>query len=319
MKKFWENPLTTSLVSLLLACLTVFYIDSTQVGFVTQGEYNRTKETASVKETIKVPLQVSVDTNQYYVVGYPEKVKLTLEGSNALVTSAINTQTFRAYIDLNGKTVGYHKVKVKIAGLSQQIAYTVNPKTIRVNIQRRKSQSMPVQIEYNKNAVADGFHLGKATVNPTQVEVTGAQGEVNQIDQIVAKAVLPNGLDHNYDRQVSLVAEDKNGRQLNVVIQPAIAEVSIPVSISKKTVKLNLKSENGSSNLIYSLTANASSVVLYGDKDNLAKVNSLALKVDLSNIDSSTTKVYRLALPNGVVRANPSSVRVQIKVKQTKN
>ncbi|RVU69891.1 MULTISPECIES: YbbR-like domain-containing protein [Lactobacillus] len=315
MKNFWSKKWVISIVSLLLAILIVSYIDSTQNGFLTQGEPRRTKETANETQSIKVPLQVSVDTDQYYVVGYPEKVKVTLEGSNALVTSAVNTQNFRAYIDLTHKKVGQHRVRVKISGLNKQIFYKVNPRHITVNIQRRKSRTMPVQIEYNKNAVAKGYKLGRPTVSPAQVEVTGALSEVNQIDQIVAKAVLPNGISHNFERQVILVAENKKKQQLNVVIQPATARVILPISISKKQVKLHLNSKNENSDKVYSVTAKQSGVTLYGDKDVLNKIDRLPVNVDLKGIDENTTKNVALKLPKGVVKAHPSTVQVEIKVK----
>lgn len=319
MRNFWNKNWFIRIVSLLLAILIVIYIDSTQTGFITQGESSKTIQSATDTRTIKVPLQVSVDTDRYYVVGYPEKVKVTIEGSNALVTSAINTQNFRAYIDLTNKRVGKHTVHVHISGLSKQLSYSIAPKTVKVNIQRRKSQTMPVQIEYNKNAVAKGYHFGKTTVDPEQVEVTGARSEVNQIDRIVAKVGLPNNLHHEFERQVMLIAEDKDGHQLNVVIQPNTARVQIPVKISKKTVKLNLSSKNEESNKVYSVTAKQNEIVLYGSKKALAKVSHINLDVNLKKVENSTTRFYHIKLPKGVVKAKPASVQIQIKVKQTNN
>lgn len=314
-KDFWNQSWMLKLVSLLIAILIVVYIDSTQPGFLTQGESKVVKQTASETQTVKIPLQVSVDTDKYYVVGYPEKVSVTLEGSNALVTSTVNTKNFRAYIDLTHRKVGKQTAKVKISGLSSQLSYSVKPKTITVDIEKRKSSTMPVQIEYNKNAVTNGYKVGKTSVSPQKVEVTGANAEVNQIDQIVAKVNLPNGIDHDYERQVMLVAEDKKGRQLNVVIQPAVAKVKIPISIDKKTVKINLDSKNEESSKVYSVTAKSDEVTLYGDKTKLAKIKRLKVSVDLRNIKSSTTKIIPIKLPKGVVRSDPANIQVQIKVK----
>lgn len=303
------------LVSLLIAILIVVYIDSTQPGFITQGESKVTKQTASETQTIKVPLQVSVDTDKYYVVGYPEKVSVTLEGSNALVTSTVNTRNFRAYIDLTHRKVGKQSARVRISGLSNQLSYSVKPKTVDIDIEKRKSSTMPVQIEYNKNAIAKGYKVGDTSVEPQKVEVTGAKAEVNQIDQIVAKVNLPNGIDRDYERQVILVAEDKRGRQLNVVIQPSTARVRIPVSIAKKTVKIDLDSKNEESNKVYSVTAKNDEVTLYGEKEKLKKIKRLKVSVDLRGINSSMTKVIPVKLPKGVARSNPTGIPVQIKVK----
>jgi YbbR domain-containing protein len=178
---------------------------------------------------------------------------------------------------------------------------------------------MPVQIEYNKNAVANGYNVGTATVDPQKVEVTGAKGEVNQIDQIVAKLPLPNGINHTYQRQVILVAEDSKGRQLNAVITPSTANVKLPVSLSKKTVKLNLRPKNEKNNKVYSVTAKNDQVTLYGKKSVLAKINQLNVDVDLKGIDSSTVRNYPLVSPKGVARADPAEVQISIKVKDSSN
>lgn len=315
MNNFWKKPWLVRLSSLLLAILIVVYIDTTHEGFIPQGQLSRTRQTASEVETIKVPLQVSVNTDKYYVVGYPEKVKVTLEGPNALVTSTVNTQNFRVYIDLTHYGIGKHTVKVKTTGLSKQLAYRINPKIVKVDIERRKSRTMPVQIGYNKSAVAAGYHVGKLAVNPAQVEVTGARAEVDQIDQIVAKVVLPNGTNHSYDRQVILIAEDNRGQQLNVVIQPTTARVTIPISIAKKTVKLNLNSKNEDSAKVYSVTAKQNEVILYGEQKVLDKLRRLNVDVDLKGIMSSSVRTYPIKLPRGVIKADPSVVQIQIKVK----
>ena len=290
MKDFWNNRWFIKVVSLLFAILLVIYIDTTQTGFVTQGEPRKTRETANETQTISVPLQVSIDTDKYYVVGYPEKVKITLEGSNALVTSTVNTQSFRAYIDLTHRKIGKQTVKVQVTGLNSQLSYTINPATVNVDIEQRKSRTMPVQIEYNKNAVANGYNIGKPTVDPQKVEVTGAKGEVNQIDQIVAKLPLPNGINHTYERQVILVAEDNKGRQLNAVITPSTATAKLPVSLSKKTVKLNLRPKNEKNNKVYSVTAKRDQVTLYGQKSVLAKINQLNVDVDLKEIGRASCR-----------------------------
>lgn len=317
MKEFWRKSWFIRLVSLLIAILLVIYVNDNQGGFSTPGQTNRTKQTANKTQTIKVPLQVSVDTDKYYVVGYPEKVSITLEGSTALVTSTINTQNFRAYIDLTGQSIGTHEVKVHVNGISRQISYSINPKVVHVNIQRRKSTTMPIQIEYNKTAVAHGYTLGHASVYPQQVEVTGARSEVEQIDQIIAKVVLPNEINHSYERQVSLIAQDHKGRQLNVVIEPATAKVTIPISVAKKNVKIKLEPQHEKENKIYSLTAKTDYVTIYGAEKNIAKIKKLIVPIDLRDISASTVKTVSLDLPNGIVKASPNQIRVDIKVESS--
>lgn len=311
MQKFYDKPWFYKLFSLILAIVLVAFVDNTQVNVNNQS---KVQETASTKQAINMALQVSVDADKYYVTGYPSKVKVTLEGSNALVTSTVNTQNFRVYIDLSNLSVGKHKVPIKVSGLPSQLSYKLSQKYTTVNIQKRKSRTMAVQIGYNKNAVAKGYDIGTATVKPETVEVTGALSEVKRIDRIQAQLTVPNASSHTIRRNVMLVALDSKGRQLNVVINPSTATVTLPISVSKKTVKLKLNAANGSSKKVYSLTAKQDQVTIYGQKKALDKIKSLTLNVDLTNIKSSTTRSYRLPVPSGVAWVDPSSVDVRISV-----
>ncbi|MFK3588243.1 CdaR family protein [Lactobacillus sp. 23-2] len=311
MQKFYDKPWFYKLFSLILAIVLVAFVDNTQVNVNNQS---KVQETASTKQAINMALQVSVDADKYYVTGYPSKVKVTLEGSNALVTSTVNTQNFRVYIDLSKLGVGEHKVPIKVSGLPSQLSYKLSQKYTTVNIQKRKSRTMAVQIGYNKNAVAKGYDIGTATVKPETVEVTGALSEVKRIDRIQAQLTVPNASNHTIRRNVMLVALDSKGRQLNVVINPSTATVTLPISVSKKTVKLKLNAANGSSKKVYSLTAKQDQVTIYGQKEALDKIKSLTLNVDLTNIKSSTTRSYRLPVPSGVAWVDPSSVDVRISV-----
>ncbi|MDD6720542.1 MAG: CdaR family protein [Lactobacillus porci] len=311
MQKFYDKPWFYKLFSLILAIVLVAFVDNTQVNVNNQS---KVQETASTKQAINMALQVSVDADKYYVTGYPSKVKVTLEGSNALVTSTVNTQNFRVYIDLSKLGVGKHKVPIKVSGLPSQLSYKLSQKYTTVNIQKRKSRTMAVQIGYNKNAVAKGYDIGTATVKPETVEVTGALSEVKRIDRIQAQLTVPNASSHTIRRNVMLVALDSKGRQLNVVINPSTATVTLPISVSKKTVKLKLNAANGSRKKVYSLTAKQDQVTIYGQKKVLDKIKSLTLNVDLTDIKSSTTRSYRLPVPSGVAWVDPSSVDVQISV-----
>lgn len=314
MKKFFDRLWFYKIAALFLAIVLAIYVNSTQQGFIPEGQRNTTLKTATKRENLKVPLQVSVDTDKYYVTGYPDKVSLSISGSTALVTSTVNTQNFRAFIDLSKLKPGHHTVPVKVNGLSNQLSYSVSPKNINVNIQKRKSKSFPVQIEYNKDAVPEPYKIGTATSDPEIVTVTGAKGEVNQIDKIVARVVIPKDEVKTYTREVILIAEDKAGRQLNVIIDPATAKVTVPIGLPKKTVKLNLTSHGGDQNKNYSLSSDIENIKLYGKSSALKKLDEVTVDVDLSKVNATTTKDLKIDLPTDIYQADPIKVPVKIKV-----
>ncbi|QNQ83355.1 hypothetical protein FP435_02345 [Lactobacillus sp. PV037] len=317
MKKNLDRPWFYRAVALVLAILLAIYINWNQQGFFPQGKKSVTMTTATTTETIKVPLQVSVDTDKYYVTGYPDKVSVTLKGANALVTSIINTRNFRAFIDLSNLKPGSHQVKIQLNGMSSQVKATLQPKLVKVNIQKRKSQTFPVQIEYNKSAIAKNYMVGTPKSSPRLVRVTGAQGEVNQIDHIRAKAVLTKGQATTYSREVILTAVDSKNRQLNVVIDPLTANISIPIYLPHKSVKIKLKTSNEDRNKKYSINADKNTVTLYGTKNSLKTVKELPVDVNLKSITSNTEKTIPLVLPKGIKESDPKEIKVNIEVLQS--
>ncbi len=313
-RRFFDQLWFYKIIALLCAILLAIYTNSYQTGFVTQGDTSKTEQTATMNQTVKVPLQVSMDTNKYFVTGYPAKVGLTLDGPSALVTSTINTQNFRAYIDLTKLKVGRHWINVRLSGLSNQLTATVKPKKVLVDIQKRKSRSMPVQVAYNKAAVADGYEVKSPVVSPSVVNVTGALSEVNAISRVVAHVPLNKDTDKTINMSVMLVALDRHGRQLNVVIEPTTTQVKLPIMLPSKLVKVKINSFNEQSGYVYSLTAQSSKVRIYGAAQILKDLNSVTANVNLKNVKADTTRKVILRLPKGVSKASPMEISIKIAV-----
>lgn len=314
MKKFFNSNLFFSLLALLCAILLSIYTRTNRTGFVSEGQRAQTTQTATKDASLKVPLQVSVDTDKYYVVGYPEKVRIHLSGPSALVTSTVNTQSFRVFIDLTHLGIGKHQVPIKVSGLSRQISSSLTPNRVTVNIQKKKSRTLPVQIEYNKNAAASDYHFGTAVSTPAVVNVTGSGSEINQLKRVVAHVPLSKGVDKSVEQQVILVAEDKQGHQLNVVIDPATVTVHIPVKLPHKKVKIKLTTKNEASGKIYSVTADRTYVVAYGSKKALSRLSQLPVEVNLAGITANVTRQGTVKMPSGLIRTKPATVKVKIKV-----
>ena len=237
-----------------------------------------------------------------------------MEGSAALVTSTVNTRSFRVYLDITKTSVGKYTVPVKVSGLSKQLKYSIKPSKVRVNVQKRKTRTMPVQIEYNKNAVAKGYTIGTATSDPRVVTVAGSVSEMKELHSVTARLSLTKGVRQAVSQQVILTATDKNGKPLNVVIDPATVFVKVPVKAYYKDVKVKLATSHEQANKIYSLTAKQSRVRLYGSKKALKKISQVSVNVDLANVKQTGTYRYKVELPAGVAKANPAEVAVKIRV-----
>ena len=152
---------------LIITILLTVYVSYNQVGFIPRGQRTRTLQTVTKTETLKLPLQISVNTDKYYVTGYPEKVKVNITGPSALVVSAINTKNFRAFIDLSELKIGKHQVPIRVSGLSNQLSYKISPKKIVVDIQERKTRTLPIKIRYNSDVLSKEYFVCLLYTSPS--------------------------------------------------------------------------------------------------------------------------------------------------------
>lgn len=248
-KGFFNHKWTLRLVSLILAVLMFLYVNGSKSGFLRQNTRNSNEDSALMSNksaTIKMPLDITIDNSKYVVTGYPQYVKVHLNGPSALVTATNNTQNFKVYADLSKLGPGKHRVPIKTSGLNSELRATIAPKYITVNIQPRKTVNMKVNVRLNTRSLDNGYQVGRPRVDVNSVQVTGSQEEVNRVTRIVAFVAVPRDAKSNLQRQVTLQALDRNGQTLNVVIWPATANVTVP--ISAKNTDNSSNSDNNSEN-----------------------------------------------------------------------
>lgn len=231
-----RNPFNSRLfyriAALALAILLFIYVNGEKLSSTHQTERN--SETASLtstkKKTLTMPLDLTVDSNRYIVSGYPKTIRVTVSGPAALVTATANTQNFKVYADLSNLGPGKHTVTPKQTGMNKDLTYHFNPQKITVQIQTRKTVTMPVKVKANTTQLADGYKAGKATSSTDDVQITGAIAEVNKVDHVVASINLTKDDKKDVSKSVTLQAVDKNGNTVNVVVTPQTATVSVPIT-----------------------------------------------------------------------------------------
>ncbi len=314
--KFIDSPLFYRIIALTLAVLLFAYTNEDNLS----STRNNTESTmlANASTTMKVALQLDVNSNKYFVTGYPEKVKVKISGSKAMVTTISNTRNFKIYADLTDLKPGTHEVTLKQSGLNSDLDYTINPKKIKITISNRKTKSFPVQFKYDKQRVANDYKVGSPTSDQDVVSATGASSEVSKISEIIAAVEIPKGTKEAFSRSVLLQAVDDKGKILNVVISPQTVNVKIPIYSETTTKKVPVQfvtTGDGDSDKSYTLSSSTETVTLSGTKSNLTSVSSYKVPVPIDGVSSTTTKRVNLTSPgSGVTVVQPKSVKVKITV-----
>lgn len=188
-----------------------------------------TQLTSNESRSVSVPLQLNVNSEKYFVVGYPNNVRVDLTGPSALVTTTANTKNFKVVADLNRLTAGVHEVKLKQTGLNSELKAKIKPEKIKVNIQERKTATYPVQVDYSKKNIASGYKVSKAEKDISKAKITGPEEEVNKIKKVVAKVQLDKTIDNNLKQTTVIEALDEKGQTVNVVISPSTTTVNLTV------------------------------------------------------------------------------------------
>lgn len=321
MKNIFNSRWTFRLLSLFLAVMLFLFVNSTKSDTTQQTSgtnSDSTTLTATERKTVSVQLRLNVNSDKYFVTGYPEKVKVHLSGPAALVTATANTQNFRVFANLTGLKAGKHTVKLRQDGLNRDISYQIDPGSIKVNIQPRQTVSFPVSVQYDKSRIADNYQAGTATSDVTNVKATGAESEIDRITKVVAQLNLPADTKKTTNSQAVIEALDSQGRTVNVILTPATTQVNLPVTIKghSKKVPIKFKAKNANSKQTYTFKSNTSSIRVFGTESALKAVSSFEADVDVSDVKDKKTKQISLdAQANHVTGTDPSNVKVTITTK----
>lgn len=230
---FFGNIWFMRIASLLLAIFLFMYVNSSKNGFLrqtTRGSDSGSALMSNKSVTIRMPLELKMNSQKYVVTGYPQYVKVRVSGPSAMVTTVTNTQNFKVYADLTKLGVGSHTVSLKESGLNSELRSKINPQAIKVNIQPRSTITAPVEVKLNSHSVNGGYHVGNPKPSMKTVQISGARNQVKKVAKVIAYVDVPKDASANFSRQVTLQAVDKNGHAVNVVVMPSSISVEVPIS-----------------------------------------------------------------------------------------
>lgn len=309
-----------AITSLLIAVCLFGYV-TTDTGINTNNN-DKSALMSQKSVTMTAPLKINV-SSKYFVEGYPENVKVKVNGPSALVQTVQNTQNFEVYANLKGLKPGKHKVKLKVSGINRELTVNVEPEIINVKISKRETKTMSVQVRFDSTLIGDDYAAGIPSSNYSKVKVTGAKSTVKKVSNVVADVSLPEGVEHSVSQNVTLQALDSNGKSLNVVIEPSTVKATVPIyaaTTSKKVSVHLIESGSEVNGKSYSLSTDTKTVTVTGTKQALSRLKTLNVAVPIDDITSTTTKTIPIDVnQNGVISVNPSTITVQILVDNSTN
>ncbi|KGX90509.1 hypothetical protein N781_06850 [Pontibacillus halophilus JSM 076056 = DSM 19796] len=321
MDRWLKSPWFIRIISLILAVLLYASVALNDTASGTNSGsalFSQDTELASIND---IPVNLYVDEEKYIVRGAPQAVTVTVEGPKSEVMKAIRQRSFSLFIDLRELETGSHTVPIKHSGFSNQLSVYMEPSEADITIEKRLTKKVSVEVDFmNRGRVASGYELGKPSVEPKQIEVTGSESEVSKV--ALVKAILDvQGISESIqDKEAPVKVYDEQGNELNVIAEPATVQVNVPVSYPSKEVSVAVKSEGNLPNglTLKSLELTEDTVEIYGPSEAIDAIDSIKdIRVDLSNVKEDGSIKVDLPLPEKVEKVEPSQLEVQVDVEES--
>lgn len=313
MDKFVESPWFIRVVALLLTVL--LYISVNFSDFQLNQKADDSSQSNSEMIT-DVPVQAYYDTENLFVSGIPDKVKVEVEGPKSIIESTKRLRDFELFIDLTNVSIGKHRVPIKHKQLSDKLKVTVHPETVDVVIEEKVSDYFVVSPEFNDNMLAEGYQEEAVSVDPKRVKVTGSKSALNKIAYIKATLDVKEKVDKETTGTAKVQVLDSDLNKLDVKVEPETVQVSISVKNPSKKIALRVfpKGTPPDGIKVTSIKPETEEITIYGKESILAEMEELVVPVEVDGIKKDTTLSVPIDLGEGLNFVSPQMVKVKVTV-----
>lgn len=327
MKFNFNNLWFTRIFSLVLAIGLFFFVN-----LENQTRFQSTAPTdgASITSTeiiTNLPIEVNINTDQYFVSGIPDSATLRLEGPQALIFQTVATQSYTVSTpNLNTLGSGEHTVQLQVEGVSESITTSVSPGFINLTIEEKETGEYELSAIIDEDLdVAEGYELLEPSLSTNIVQLSGAASTMARIDQVVVEiASSEEGINSDLLMSAQVLVLDENGEPLNVNTNPSQVEINVPVVRTIKEVPIVLREgTNGQVGYNYEVSlsnAEADTVKVRGEPEAITALQNFPVTVDLSGItESQVITIPIQELPPGIEEISKEEIEIVIDVTEENN
>ena len=309
-----DNPWFIKIIALLLAILLYSSVPHTS-NKLTDINVPGEQMTATITN---IPVKAYYDTENLVVSGIPDSVEITIKGPMPHVQSAKALRNFEVYVDLTKAKIGNQRVKLRIKNLSDKMTATIQPSYANVSVQEKITKEFNVDAEFNSSLLPAGYVAGAPIVEPNHIKITGARDIVEQITFVKATLDIDQGITSDFTREARVQVLDRNLNKLDVVVEPDIVRVTVPVRGLSKKVPIDIiqKGTPPKGVSIDSITLDTPEATIIGSEDVLKNTDRVRIEVDVSKISDNTTLTLPIIISTGITKVTPQVVKAKVVVKK---
>jgi len=322
MKINFDNPWITRILAVILALGLFLFVN---IENQTRFQSDEPTDGASVNATeiiTNLPIEVNVNTDEYFVSGIPDSATLRIEGPQAIIFQTVATQNYTITTpDLNELGEGSHTVELQVEGLSDNITASVSPQVVNLTVEQKQVEEHQLSVEVADDLdIAEGYEILEPSLSTDVVQLSGAASTMEEIDRVFVE-ISSNETDINSDILMSaqVLVLNAEGEPLNVNADPSQVEINAPVVRTEKEVPIVLREGSGqTAGYSYEVSLSNSeqdSVSVRGDPQAVEDLENLPVTVNFDNITESTLVNIPLDdLPEGIEETSRDEIEVLIDV-----
>ncbi len=308
----FNKPYSLLIVSLLIAGLFFVVVDSRAINLVeTESEILSSQ-----------PVSVVYNKEKYVVEGIPETVDIILMGRKSDLYLAKQLGEHKVVLDLSDYKTGQYTVKLKYNHSVESVTYNLMPGSVSVKISEKVSNIKTLTYDLlNQDKLDSKLNVSEVDLNENEIYVKGSSETLARVASVkalidVSTLELEDSGTFSIDK-IPIVAYDESGKLVeNVEIVPGTASATIKVDSYHVDlpVKVVPKGTFATGYAIASATSSVSSVRVYGDQNDLAKLSYIEAEIDVDGLNADRKFIATLIKPSGVRFMSETTTSVDVKV-----
>ena len=244
--------------------------------------------------------------------------------TNADALQYLNENMIRATVDLSSiNDVGEYTLPVKATStFSQSTIVSKDPETVTITIEEIASREVPVEVKLTGDQ-KDWLYYGQPVLDEANVSVSGSKSNVEKVSKAICYINI-DSMETSTKESYKVTLVDSNGNELSGDLFTGVPSVIVEMRVyPKKDVPIDTEAVKSSITGLASgfeiskLTVDPETVSIAGTLENIDPVTSVSLEpIDLEGAQGDMIIEAKVKLPEGVIAATPSTVKLQLSISQ---
>lgn len=307
--KLLNKKETLIVISLLFALGVFFIIDISSNAMMYQ--------TAEI--LYNQPVVAEYNEEAYVVEGLPEVADITLIGRSSDIYLAKQYPDHEISVDLKDLKPGSHKVTLKYKQRLNSLDYKLDPSTATIVVYEKVSETRSLSYDLlHSDNLDTKLVISDIKLDRTDIIIKGAEHKLAEVANVKALIDIKNISNPQVGtmnlKDIPIVAYDSKGNIVNVEIVPGKVNATIKIESPSKEVPIRIvpTGDLAFGKAIKSLTSNITTVVVYGDKNILDKIDYVPAEIDITNVNSDKEYNVNLKNPTGIRDLSVKTIVVKL-------